>query len=237
MQIYEPEPGDDPVPPEGPEGSDTGEGEDQPDNGVIVDPKIPGTGGEEGGKRFKYFVNDVPVSVINERVQYYGPDGKLITESLRDYTKKNILREFASLDNFLTRWKEAEKKQVIIDELQEKGIFFDALEEEVGKELDPFDLICHVAFGQKPLTRRERALNVRKQNYFTEYGETSRTVLNALLDKYADEGIQNVERLDILKITPFDRFGSPVEIIKSFGGKEKYTSALRKLEAHLYAAS
>jgi type I restriction enzyme R subunit len=179
-------------------------------------------------------VNDVPVFVINERVQYYGPDGKLITESLRDYTKKSVLQEFASLDNFLARWKEAEKKQVIIDELQEKGIFFEALAEEVGKELDPFDLICHVAFGQKPLTRKERANNVRKQNYFTEYGKTARTVIDALLDKYADEGIRNVEQMDVLKITPFDRFGSPVEIIKSFGGKEKYATALRELESHLY---
>jgi len=234
VQIYEPEPGDDLVPPEGPGDGGTKEGgEEQPDEDGIVDSPPPGTG-DGGGKRYKYYVNDVPVFVLNERVQYYGPDGKLITESLRDYSKKNILREFASLDNFLTRWKAAEKKQVIIDELQDKGIFFEALAEEVGKELDPFDLICHVAFGQKPLTRKERATNVRKQNYFTEYGETARTVLDALLDKYADEGIRNVEQMDVLKITPFDRFGSPVEIIKSFGGKEKYTTALRELESHLY---
>ena len=234
VQIYEPEPGDDPVPPEGPDEGGTKEGgEEQPGGVVIVDPLPPDTD-EGGGKRYKYYVNDVPVFVINERVQYYGPDGKLITESLRDYTKKNILREFASLDDFLARWKEAEKKQAIIDELQEKGIFFEALAEEVGKELDPFDLICHVVFGQKPLTRKERAGNVRKQNYFTEYGETARIVLDALLDKYADEGIRNVEQMDVLKITPFDRFGSPVEIIKSFGGKEKYTAALRELESHLY---
>jgi type I restriction enzyme R subunit len=233
VQIYEPEPDDDPVPPEGPDEGGTKEGgEEQPGGEVIVDPLPPDTG--EGGKRYKYYVNDVPVFVINERVQYYGPDGKLITESLRDYTKKSVLRKFASLDNFLSRWKEAEKKQVIIDELQEKGIFFEALAEEVGKELDPFDLICHVAFGQKPLTRKERANNVRKQNYFTEYGKTARTVIDALLDKYADEGIRNVEQMDVLKITPFDRFGSPVEIIKSFGGKEKYATALRELESHLY---
>ena len=235
VQIYEPGPDDDPVPPEEPgEGGTKEGGEEQPGENVIVDPLPPDTGGTGGGKRYKYYVNDVPVFVINERVQYHGPDGKLITESLRDYTKKSVLREFASLDNFLTRWKEAEKKQVIIDELQEKGIFFEALAEEVGKELDPFDLICHVAFGQKPLTRKERASNVRKQNYFIEYGETARTVLDALLDKYADEGIQNIEQMDILKITPFDRFGSPVEIIKSFGGKKKYTTALREMEFHLY---
>jgi type I restriction enzyme, R subunit len=234
VQIYEPEPGDDPVPPEGPDDVGTEEGgEKQPGGSVIVDPPPPDTG-NGGGKRYKYYVNDVPVFVINERVQYHGPDGKLITESLRDYTKKSILREFASLDNFLTKWNKAEQKQAIIDELQEKGIFFEALAEEVGKELDPFDLICHVAFGKKPLTRKERASNVRKQNYFTEYGETARNVLDALLDKYADEGIQNVEQMDVLKITPFERFGSPVEIIKSFGGKEKYTTAVRELESHLY---
>jgi type I restriction enzyme R subunit len=235
VQIYEPEPGDDPVPPEGPDEGGTKEGGEEESGGDVIVDSPPADTGDGGGKRYKYYVNDVPVLVLNERVQYYGPDGKLITESLRDYTKKSVLREFASLDNFLTRWKEAEKKQVIIDELQEKGIFFEALAEEVGKELDPFDLICHVAFGQKPFTRKERANNVRKQNYFTEYGETARTVLDALLDKYADEGIRNVEQMDVLKITPFDRFGSPVEIIKSFGGKEKYTTALRELESLIYA--
>ena len=148
-----------------------------------------------------------------------------------------MLQEFASLDHFLRTWKEAEKKQVIIEELQEKGIFFEALAEEVGKDLDPFDLICHVAFGAKPLTRRERALNVRKRDYFAKYGEPARAILDALLDKYADQGIQDVERLDVLKVTPFDRFGSPVEIIKRFGGKAQYAAALRELEAHLYEAA
>lgn len=231
VQIYEPKPGDDPVPPdESPEVEDEGEV-----GGTPSPPDVNLPDDDEGGKRVKYYVNDVPVYVVNERVQYYGADGKLITESLKDYTRKSILKEFSSLDDFLRTWKEADKKQAVIDELQEMGIFFDALAEEVGKDLDPFDLICHVAFGQKPLTRKERANNVRKQDYFAKYGENARAVLDTLLDKYADEGIQDVERMDVLKVTPFDRFGSIVEIVKLFGGKEKYTVALKELEEQLYA--
>ena len=233
VQIYVPESDDDIVPPDEP-------GDD--DGTVIVDPPEPPDGSDDGGTiivdppqpRQKYYVNDVPVYVVNERVQYYGPDGKLITESLKDYTKKSILKEFASLDAFLRTWKQAEKKQVLIDELQDLGIFFDALSEEIGKDLDPFDLICHIAYGQKPLTRKERANDVRKRNYFAKYGDDARAVLEALLDKYADEGIQNVERMDVLKVTPFDRFGSPVEIVKSFGGKDKYNEAVKELEKTLY---
>jgi type I restriction enzyme R subunit len=231
VQIYEPKPGDDPVPPdESPEVEVEGDV-----GGPPSPPEVNLPDDDEGGKRVKYYVNDVPVYVVNERVKYYGADGKLITESLKDYTRKSILKEFASLDDFLRTWKEADKKQAVIDELQEMGIFFDALAEEVGKDLDPFDLICHVAFGQKPLTRKERANNVRKQDYFAKYGENVRAVLDTLLDKYADEGIQDVERMDVLKVTPFDRFGSIVEIVKLFGGKEKYTVALKELEEQLYA--
>jgi type I restriction enzyme R subunit len=232
VQIYEPGPGDDPVPPDEPGGDET-----TPGGEVITDPEPTGPDGGEGGKRVRYFINDVPVYVVKERVQYYGPGGKLITESLRDFTRKSILQEFASLDHFLRIWKAVEKKQVIIEELQEKGIFFEALAEEVGRDLDPFDLICHVAFGARPLTRRERALNVRKRDYFTKYGEPARAILDALLDKYADEGIQNVERMDVLKVTYFDRFGSPVEIVKRFGGKQQYHAALLELESHLYEAA
>ncbi len=230
VQIYEPQPGEDPVPPDEPI---DGPGDNPVEKPIIdIEPPEPL---DEPGRRIKYFVNDVPVFVVNERVQYYGPDGKLITESLKDYTKKSILKEFSSLDDFLRTWKGAEKKQAIIDELQDMGIFFDALAEEVGKDLDPFDLICHIAFGQRPLTRRERADNVRNRDYFTKYGDNARAVLDAMLDKYADEGIQNVERIDVLKVTPFDRFGSPIEIVRSFGGKEQYSGAVRELEEALYA--
>jgi type I restriction enzyme, R subunit len=143
---------------------------------VVFDPP-PG-----GGRRVKYVVNDVPVWVVAERVQYYGDDGKLITESLKDYTRKAVLREYASLDEFLTRWNAAEQKKAIIDELEGQGVLLDALAEEVGRELDPFDLICHVAYGQPPVTRRERAENVRKRDYFARFGEQARAVLEALLD-------------------------------------------------------
>ena len=231
VQIYEPGIDEDPVPPEEPDDGP----DDHADGGGIIDVDPPDPPGEdEGGRRIKYYVNDVPVFVVNERVQYYGPDGRLITESLKDYTAKSILKEFASLDDFLRTWKQAEKKQAIIDELQDMGIFFEALAEEVGKDLDPFDLICHVAFGQKPLTRRERANSVRKRDYFTKYGENARAVLYALLDKYADEGIQNLEQMEVLKVTPFDRFGSPIEIVNNFGGKSNYVKAVRELEMVLY---
>ncbi|WP_136516222.1 EcoAI/FtnUII family type I restriction enzme subunit R [Geomonas edaphica] len=233
VQIYEPGPDETPVPPEEP-----GEAEPREER-MGQGPLGPGLGlepPEPGQPRTKYYVNDVPVFVVNERVQYYGPDGKLITESLKDFTKRSILRDFASLDDFLRTWSTAQKKQVVIEELQEKGIFFDALADEVGKDLDPFDLVCHVAFGQKPLTRQERANSVRKRDYFTRHGEAARAVLEALLDKYADDGIQNMERMDVLKVTPFDRFGSPIEIIKLFGGKDKYAAAVQELENYLYAS-
>jgi len=234
VQIYEPGPEDTPVPPDEP-----GEGGEEEPGEEGQGPESPGPGSfpePPGEPRRKYYVNDVPVFVVNERVQYYGPDGRLITESLKDYTRKSILREYASLDDFLRSWTRAEKKQAIIDELQDKGIFFEALAEEVGKDLDPFDLICHIAFGQKPLTRRERANNIRKQDYFSKHGAATREVLHALLDKYEDNGIENLEKMDVLKVTPFDRFGSPMEIVKLFGGKDNYTAALHELEGYLYAA-
>jgi type I restriction enzyme, R subunit len=233
VQIYKPGPEDTPVPPDEVgeddevEPGEDGRGPESPGPGPFPEPPVE--------PRLRYYVNDVPVYVVNERVQYYGPDGKLITESLKDYTRKSILREYASLDDFLRSWTQAEKKQAIIDELQDKGIFFEALADEVGKDLDPFDLICHVAFGQKPLTRRERAENIRKRDYFSRYGDATREVLNALLDKYEDDGIQNMERMDVLNVTPFDRFGSPVEIVKLFGGKLQYSSAIKELENYLYA--
>ena len=256
VQIYKPKPGDPIVPPEEPGENDEGDGgtvildpeppDGEDDGDTIFDPKPP-DGGDDSDTpidppphpplRRRYYVNDVPVIVINERVQYYGPDGKLTTESLRDYTRKSILSEFSSLDSFLRKWSSSEKKQAIIDELQDKGIFFDALNEEIGKDLDPFDLVCHIAFGQRPLTRRERANNVKKRDYFTQYGDKARAVLDAMLDKYADEGIQNIERMDVLKVTPFDRLGSPIEIVKSFGGKEQYTAAIQEIETLLYEAA
>ena len=226
VQVYEPGE-DDPIePPDQPPGN----GDYVDDEYVVFDDSLP----ELHEVRRKLYVDDVEVFVEREQVQYIGDDGKLITESLRDFTKKRILKEYASLDNFLRQWKKSQKKQAVIEELREQGIFLYELQEEVGKDFDPFDLICHVAFDQPPLTRRERANNVKKKNYFTKYGDNARTVLDALLDKYADEGIENLESMEILQINPFNQFGSPVEIIKSFGGKKQYVEAVKELEKQIY---
>lgn len=187
-------------------------------------------------KRVKYYVNDVPVSIINERVQYLDADGKLITESLVDYTRKNIRKEYATLDEFLQRWNSAQKKTVIVEELEQKGIFFEELREEISKDLDPFDLICHIAFDMPPLTRKERANNVKKRGYFGKYNEVAKQVLEALLDKYADEGLANLESMEVLKVPDVARFGTPVEILKCFGNKKKFMEAIAELEDQLYVA-
>src|SRR5690606_19063350 len=131
------------------------------------------------------------------------PDGKLITESYREFSRKQIQSEFASLDEFLQRWNGSAKKQVLLDTLEEHGIILDNLTAEVGKDFGDFDLICHIAWDMPPLTRKERANRVKKRNYFTRYGEQARAVLAALLDKYADEGISAIENARILRLDPF----------------------------------
>ena len=202
---------------------------------VIDDPIDIKPGGEvEPEPLPKVFVNGVNVAVLNVRVQYVDTDGNLITGSLKDYTRQKVKEEFHSLDEFLSRWDDADKKQAIIDELLEQGIVFEDFKQAIDKEMDIFDLICHTAFDQPPLTRSERANNVKKRNYFTKYGETAQKVLNALLDKYADEGIENIEDMKILQVNPFDEIGSPVEIIKIFGGKKSYLQALSELEQEIY---
>jgi len=193
------------------------------------------TGSDEGGKRIKYVVGDVTVHIVAERVQYYGSDGKLITESLKDYTRNTVRKDYASLDLFLKRWSNAERKAAILKELQEHGILLDPLADEVGKDFDAFDLICHVAFDQPPLTRRERANNVKKRNYFAKYGEQARQVLEILLEKYADTGIENIEDIKILTLDPFRNMGTAHELISAFGGRPAYLSALIELEQQLYA--
>jgi len=189
---------------------------------------------EEPEEIKKYYVNDVPVSVVRERVEYYSPSGKLITESLKDYTRNNVKKEYGSLDNFLTKWKDADRKTAILDELVDHGILLSELQQEVGKDYDEFDLICHIAFDRKPLTRKERANNVKKQDYFEKYGEKARLVIRALLEKYEDEGIENIEDLKILRVNPFPSLGTPTEIIKSFGGKERFLQALKELKKAIY---
>ena len=227
VQIYEPEGGEPVVPPDDPI-EPPAEGAEPIEIDLQVGPA------RKAQRRTKYYVHDVPVDVVAERVQYYGKDGKLITESLNDYTRKAVNQNFASLNDFLRKWTSADRKQAIVEELENEGILLEALAEEVGKDFDPFDLIAHVAFGQKPLTRRERAENVKKQNYFVKYGEKARAVLEALLDKYADEGLTNLEDPKVLKVQPFNKYGTPVEIIQSFGGKEQYFQAVKDLEQQLY---
>ena len=217
--IYEPGGDDPPVPPDPPPGND----DDDEEEG---DPPI-------GTK--KIVVSGVSVSIIAERVEYYGPDGNLVTESYKDFTRKQVKKEFASLDDFIQKWNAADKKQAIIELLEDHGIILENLAEEVGKDYGDFDLICHIVYDQPPLTRKDRANNVKKRNYFTKYGEQARAVLNALLEKYADEGISTIEDAKILKLKPFSDMGTPMEIINQvFGGKENYDKAILELEKELY---
>ena len=184
--------------------------------------------------RQKIYVNGVDVSVLVSRELYFDRNGKPITASLKDHTKEIITGQFASLDNFLNVWNNADRKQAIIAELLDQGVLVDALYQAVDKQVDLFDLICHVAYDQPPLTRQERADKVKKRDYFTKYGEQARKVLEALLDKYADEGISNIEDIKVLSVQPLTEFGSPVQIIKEFGSKDKYLQAVRELENELY---
>jgi type I restriction enzyme, R subunit len=189
---------------------------------------------KEPGPREKIRVDGVSVKILNERVQYLDNDGRIITETLIDYTKKNVLAKYTTLDSFLQSWNNAEKKKVIVDELEQQGIFFDVLKEEIGKDFDPFDLICHVAFEAKPLTRKEMANNVIKRNYFSKYNEKAQAVIKSLLDKYADSDIFSIESLEVLNQSPVNQHGRPLEIINIFGGKENYLKVLSEIETELY---
>jgi len=238
VQIYEPGPDDPLVPPEDPTERDvSGDGElplEQEPIGVISDPP---TGGYQPEPSRKVYVSGVEVKIINERVQYLDSEGKLITQSLTEYTRANIHKQYKSLDDFLQKWTEADKIQVLINELEDNGVLFHELSGAVGKDFDPFDLICHVVFDQPVLTRKERADKVKKRNYFTKYGEQARAVLETLLDKYSDGGIENIESMKILSITPFDIYGTPVEIVKMFGGRNQYLQAVKELEQEIYKAA
>ena len=160
--------------------------------------------------------------------------GKLISESLNDYTKRGVSKEFTSLNDFIHKWSIIEKKQAIIEELENEGVIFDALRAEVGDDYDPFDLILHVAYGQKPLTRKERASKVVKDSYFNKYGEKARKVITALLEKYSDEGIENLENPEVLKVNPFNKIGRPLEIMHLFGGQNGYKKMIKEVEERLY---
>jgi len=185
--------------------------------------------------REKIYVNGVDVSVLISRELYFDSNGKPITKSLKDYTKDIIKGQFSSIDAFLNKWNNTDRKEAIIKELQEQGVMVEALYDAVDKQVDLFDLICHVAYDQPPLTRKERANNVKKRNYFTKYGEQARKVLESLLDKYADEGIENIESMEVLQVKPLSDFGSAIEIVNGiFGSRDKYMEAIKDLEKELY---
>ena len=223
VQIYEPGPDDPPVPPE-----------TAPTDGA--EPAAPEVEAPPWVREptSKYVVADVTVRIVSERVQYLDANGRLITESLKDYTRTAVRKSYASLNAFLNAWSHADRKQALIDELACQGVFLDELADQLGRDLDVFDLICHVAFDQPPRTRRERADTVRKRNVFGKYGDKARAVLEALLDKYADAGLKSVESLEILKVDPLRSFGTPIEIVHLFGGKQNYLAAIHDLQTQIY---
>ncbi|MCK5806479.1 MAG: restriction endonuclease, partial [Lentisphaeria bacterium] len=221
VHIYEPPPNAPVVPPDDPGPDDGGNGEE----------------GEEGGEgRTKYYVDDVDVEVMAIREQYMDPkSGKLITESFKLYTRRRIRAEFDSLDDFLQRWNQTERKTAVLAELEEQGVLFDELRQAVGSDYDAFDLVCHVAFDRPPLTRKERADSVRKRDCFAKYGDQARDVLEALLEKYADHGIADLESMDVLRVAPVSQLGTPIELVRAFGGKKGFQKAVAELEQALYA--
>ena len=236
VQIYEPGGGEPVAPPEpalpGSTPGDPG-APDPLDPLSTLGPFAGGSGESDGPKKY-VLGNNVTVAVARERVQYLNAEGKLITESLRDYTRINVRKQYDSLDQFLQAWQQADRKAALLQELEGQGVLLEALADEVGKDLDPFDLLLHVAYDQPPLTRRERARRVQKRNVFTRYGPVARKVLEALLDKYADEGIATIESNEVFKLQPFTDLGSPVELVRSFGSRAQYLGALHALENELY---
>jgi type I restriction enzyme R subunit len=230
VQIYEPDADEPIMPPEGETGEPT-------DDEIVVDPGNDISIRPDEPESRKLYVNGVLVTIIAERVKYLDADGKLVTESLRDYSKRAVRNRFASLDAFLQRWNAADRKQAIIDELEEEGLRLEPLAEEVNPDLDAFDLICHVAYGRPPLTRRERAESVRKRDVFAKYGQQARAVLNALLQKYQDEGVVDLGDPRILQIPPIDRIGTPVELIRQFGSRAGFEKAVHELQYALYEAA
>ena len=234
VQIYEPDEGDPIVPPDDVPPPDDGDDPIPPEPGedetIIYVPPTP----YPLDSPSKIYVDGIDATVIAERVEYLDEYGKLVTESLRDFTRKALKKRFASLDDFLRRWKTAERKQAIVEELEDEGLPLDRIAQELGRDLDPFDLICHVAFDAKPLTRRERAENVKKRDVFNKYGEQARAVLDALLAKYADQGVFNLDDVSVLRIPPLTELGTPVQLINAFGGKDKFVAAVHDLQAALY---
>ena len=184
-------------------------------------------------------VNGCEVNIINKTVSIYDTNGKLLRqESIIDYTKTNILGTYASLDNFIAQWTAEEKKEKIQELFRERGIDLESLKADQGmSDVDDYDFICHVAFDKKPLTRRERANNVKKRDFLSKYGGAAREVLEALLEKYMNEGICEIESMDVLKLDPLKQFGAPSKIVGFFGGKAGYLEAIKELEKEIYKAA
>ena len=176
------------------------------------------------------------VEIIHKTVSVYDANGKLLRqESIVDYTKENIIGEYASLDNFIRKWSAQDKKEAISEMLNKKGIDLEKLKAEQNMaDVDNFDFICHLAFDKKPLTRKERANNVKKRDFLSKYSGAARDILNALLDKYMNTGIKEIEGTEILKLDPFVKYGKPNKIVEIFGGKAAYLQAVQELENEIY---
>ena len=185
----------------------------------------------------KIRVNGVDVNIYNEICSYYDKDGKLVTESLKDFSKRSILNEYASLNDFINKWNSTDRKQVILDELKEQGVLLDELRKDLGNDdIGDFDLILHIAYDKKPLTRYERVNKVLKKGYLYKYSEMAQNILKDLLEKYSDNNELELTDTKILQLKPFEGYGSPMEIVDVFGGKEKYIEAVEELEDELYAS-
>jgi type I restriction enzyme R subunit len=220
-EVYEPPKNSSPVPPD-----------EREDGEVLIDPPIERKAGRE-----KYIIDDdnIEIGIASERVEYHGWKANEAADSLRDYIREGIRKAFPSLEDFLQHWNTAERKKLVIEELKRQGVLWSELETEVNREIDPFDMILDIAFDQNPHTRRERAENVRKRKFITTFNGKPRTVLDTLLDKYSDGGIENVESMEVLSVPPLTQIGSPLEIIRSFGGKENYLRAIRELVSTIYS--
>lgn len=197
--------------------------------------------GENGRKKRTVQIvgkGGIKIKVLQRLVSIYDTDGKLLKqESIEDYTKESIIGAYQTLDNFIQTWNEEQKKEAIRNMLKEKGIDLELIKKDQNMtDVDDFDFICHIAFNQKPLTRRERVNNVKKRDLFGKYGEAAKEVINALLDKYAELGIYDIESTEILKQNPFTKYGKPARIAALFGGNENYRQAIKELEKEIYAA-
>ena len=237
VQIYEPGEDDPIVPPtDDPSVDDDGEtisNLPEDDETVVVYPSEITIPTDETGTK-KVYVDGISASIVAERIEYLDERGKLVTESLRDFTKRALRKRYTSLNDFLVRWRKAHRKLAIVEELHDEGLDLEVIGMELGKDLDPFDLICHIAFDAKPLTRHERAEQVKKRDVFNKYGKQARAVLDALLTKYADDGVLNLDDTDVLRIPPLNELGTPLQLLKAFGDHKGFTDAVNDLQSALY---